>query len=266
MKQHPVRAARGAALCAVFALSLVAACAGRLAAQEGGTPVAPPPDSTIAPEPVPVSLQPAAPTPVAPGLRGAPAFTWGDSTGLVLPPLADVRNGNELAGDVAASRTLRASAENRMLKARERSVRWKSQVEIQKARLETLKKQIDAAKKEKREADKKDYEAQKRREERVRDYYDAMRQVMESEADWHKVTFDYAQARMSAAEIEQQLSEKWSSGGYDARVASDARGVEQRVLNAVKDRADKMSNYASKEKALADKRLAALKAWGELQK
>lgn len=274
MTHRPVRAARGAALFAlpaVFAFVLSAAFAGRASAQDAA-PVPPPPDSSVAPEPR--SLQPApaaqggaAGTGVSvTGLRSMPAFTWGDSTGLVLPPLADVRAAGDLAADRTASRALRSSAENRMLKARERSVRWRAQVEIQKAREQTLGKQIDAAKKEKREAEKKDFETQKRREGKVRDYYDAMRQALEAEADFHKSAFDYAQARLNAIDVEEKLGERWGSGGYDARVSSDARSLEERVEKSVKERADRMSTYASREKALADKRLAALRAWGELQK
>ena len=239
------------------------------AAQEG-TPSPPPPDSTVSEEPR--SLQPAEPTPggrapaVLPGLRGTPAFVWGDSTGLVLPPLADVRGKSEIQGDLDASRTLRSTAENRMLKARERSVRWKAQVEIQKAKIQALGKQIDVAKREKRDADRKDYELQKRREERVRDYFDAMRQVQEAEADTHKAMIDYAQARIAEAELEQRLGERWGTGGYESRISSDARDLERRVLLAVKDRSDRMSTFAGREKTLSDRRLDALRSWAELQK
>jgi hypothetical protein len=260
---HPVvRAARGAALATLFAL---VPCAGIVSAQEGGAP--PPPDSSVVETPeVPRSLEPsAAPSPV-PGLRGTPAFTWGDSTGLVLPPLADVRSAREIAADRDASRALRSTSENRMLKARERSVRWKAQVEIQKAREETLRKQADVAKKEKREADRKDFDTQRKREEKVRGYYDAMRQALEAEADFHKSAFDYAQARLAALDAEEKLGERWGGGGYETRISSDARSLEERVQRSVKERADRMSTYASRERSLADKRLAALRTWGELQK
>lgn len=273
MKQLLVRAARGAALFSLLLLSAAVVLPPAAFAQDGGAP--PPADSSDDDAPAagePRSLQPPppdAPTPApirAPGVRSAPVFTWGDSTGLVLPPLADVRAGDELAADIEASRMLLAGAENRMLKARERSVRWKSQVEIQKSREETLKRQIDSAKKEKREGDKKDLEAQKEREQRVRDYYESMRETMETAADFHKATLDYARARISAAELEQRLGERWGSGGYVARVSGEVRDLERRVLAAAKDRADQMSNFASKEKSLVDKRLQALKLWGELQK
>ena len=242
----------------------------RPAAGQEGTPSPPPPDTTLGEEPQ--SLEPAdpAPTPgapaVVPGLRGRPAFTWGDSTGIVLPPLAEVRSRGELQADLDASRALRSAAENRMLKARERSVRWKAQVEIQKSRIQALSKQIDVARKEKREADRKDYEQQKRCEERVRDYFDAMRQALEAEADLHKATIDYAQSRIAEAELEQRLGERWGTGGYESRISGDARDLERRVLLAVKDRADRMSTFAAREKTLGDRRLAALREWNELQK
>ncbi|MEO6462735.1 MAG: hypothetical protein ABIP29_06630 [Candidatus Eisenbacteria bacterium] len=240
------------------------------AAQEGNPSPPPPADSTF--EDGPRSLEPAPPAtnPAAPGvtpyLRGTPAFTWGDSTGLVLPPLADVRSRSETALDRDASRTLRSTVESRMLKARERSVRWKSQVEIQKSKIQALNKQIDVARKEKREADRKDFEAEKRREEKVRGYFDAMRQALEAEADFHKATLDYAQARLAEVEIEGRLAERWGSGGYESRISGDARDLERRVLLAVKDRADRMSTHAAREKTLSDRRLDALKAWNELQK
>lgn len=255
------------ALCALVA---VAAAPRPTAAQEGSPSPPPPADSTF--EEGPRSLEPAAPAPapaapgVSPYLRGAPAFTWGDSTGLVLPPLADVRSRPEIALDREASRTLRSSAEGRMLKARERSVRWKSQVEIQKTRIQALNKQIDVAKKEKREADRKDFETEKRREERLRDYFDAMRQALEAEADFLKATVDYAQARLAETEAENRLAERWGSGGYESRISSDARDLERRVLMAVKERADRMSTHASRERTLSDRRLDALKSWNTLQK
>ena len=257
-------------LLALAALLAVAAAPRPGAAQEGSPSPPPPADSTF--EEGPRSLEPASPVPspavpgVSPYLRGSPAFTWGDSTGLVLPPLADVRSRAESGLDREASRTLRSATESRMLKARERSVRWKSQVEIQKAKIQALNKQIDVAKKEKREADRKDFEAQKRREEKVRDYFDAMRQALEAEADFHKATLDYAQARLAAIEVENRLAERWGSGGYESRIASDARDLERRVLLAVKDRADRMSTHAAREKTLSDRRLAALRSWNELQK
>ena len=201
-----------------------------------------------------------------PGVRGAPAFTWGDSTGLVLPPLADVRSEREIEADLDASRALRARAEQRMLKARERSVRWRAQVEIQKTRIAALNKQIDVAKKEKREADRKDFENEKKREEKVRDYYDTMRSTYEAEAEFQKAVFEYTQARLAEAEIEQRLGERWGSGGYESRISSDARDLERRLLLAVKDRAERMSTFASREKTLSDRRLAVLKLWGDLQK
>jgi hypothetical protein len=201
-----------------------------------------------------------------PGVRGTAAFTWGDSTGLVLPPLADVRSERDIDADLEASRALRADAERRMLKARERSVRWRAQVEIQKARIGALNKQIDAAKKEKREADRKDFESEKKREEKVRDFYETMRSTYEAEAEFQKAAFEFAQSRLAAAEIEQRLGERWGSGGYESRISSDARDLERRLVLAVKDRADRISTFASREKTLSDRRLAVLKLWGDLQK
>lgn len=269
MKQSVLGTRQRLATLTLVALFAMAAGPRPAEAQEG-IPSPPPADSTAEWEPRSLEPTPPASAPAAPGvtpfLRGQPAFTWGDSTGLVLPPLADVRSRSEIALDVEASRTLRSVAENRMLKARERSVRWKAQVEIQKARIQALDKQIGAAKKEKRDADRKDYEGQKRREEKVRDYFDAMRQALEAEAEFHKATFDYAQARLAEAEVEQRLSERWGSGGYESRISSDARDLERRVLLAVKSRADRMSAHASREKTLADRRIDVLKIWGELQK
>jgi hypothetical protein len=267
---HPPALARPR-LAAVLVVALFAfVTAARPSAAQEGTPSPPPPDSTGSEEPR--SLEPAAPAPgaavpsVVPGLRGAPAFVWGDSTGLVLPPLADVRSRSEMQADVDASRALRAAAESRMLKARERSVRWKAQVGIQKSKIQALNKQIDIAKKEKRDADRKDYESQKRREERVRDYFDAMQKALEAEGDAHKAALDYAQARIAEVELEQRLGERWGSGGYESRISGDARDLERRVLLAVKDRSDRMSTFAGREKALSDRRLDALKAWATLEK
>ena len=249
-----------------FALVATLSLASSARAQE---PSPPPPDSAAVDEPR--SLEPAAPAPApAPGattfLRGTPAYGWGDSTGLVLPPLADVRGRAEIALDVDASRALRSSAESRMLKARERSVRWKAQVGIQKAKLQALDKQIAAAKKEKRDADRRDYEATRKRESRIRDYFDAMRQAMEAEAEFHKATIDYAQARLAEAELEQRLFERWGSGGYESRIAGDARDLERRVALAVKERSDRMAGHAQREKTLADRRLEALRIWADLQR
>jgi hypothetical protein len=248
---------------AVFVLSLLVA--GPAFAQDA--PPSPPPPEEETEEPR--SLEPAAVAPepgFPPGVRGTPAFTWGDSTGLVLPPLADVRGERDIDADIEASRALRADAERRMLKARERSVRWRAQVEIQKARIGALNQQIDVAKKEKREADRKDFENEKKREEKVRDFYDTMRSTYEAEAEFQKAAFEYAQSRLAVAEVEQRLGERWGSGGYESRISSDARDLERRLLLAAKDRADRISTFASREKTLSDRRLAVLKLWGDLQK
>jgi hypothetical protein len=244
-------------------------------AQEGGAPVPPPADPPPVETPEPTEPQkleppaPAAPEPakktVAPGRSGAPAFTWGDSTGMILPPLADVRTPAELDSDYALWKQQRATSESRMLKARERSVRWKSQVELQKSQVEFLGKQIDAAKKEKREADRKDAEASKKREEKKRDYYDMMRQVMEAAGDFHKAQFDFAQFRMTAIEQEKKLHKVWADGGYQSRISSESRNLEQSLLTMVKKDADLLSGLANREKALAEKSIQALKLWGQIQ-
>ena len=49
-------------------------------------------------------------------------------------------------------------------------------------------------------------------------------------------------------------------------ISSDARDLERRLVLAVKDRADRISTFASREKTLSDRRLAVLKLWGDLQK
>lgn len=262
-------ALRAAALAAVIALVAVVLPA---RAQEGGTPAPPPPDSTALDAPAPQSPEsgaPAAPanaapaTAVAPGVGGEAAF-WGDSTGTVLPPLAEVRSAAELDVDYEASKALRAGAESRMLKARERSLRWKAQVETQKSKVSAISKQLDAARKEKREGDKKDLELSKQREEKKRDYCDSMRLAQEYEADFRKAQFEYAGARMSGVEQERRLSRMWAGGGYEVRVSAESRTLEQSVLTQARERANLLSNVASRERALADKRLDALKVWGEL--
>jgi len=246
-------------------------------AQDGGAPTPPPADPPAEETPAttePQSLQPApapAPTPpggatVAPGLKGTPAFTWGDSTGVVLPPLAEIASPAELDAQYEAWRVLRGSSETRMLKARELSLRWKSQVELQKSQVELLSKQVDAAKKEKREAERKEYEAAKKREEKKRQYFDSMRQVMEATAEYQKAQFELCQARMTQIEQEKKLQAMWAKGGYEARVSSDARAQEQSVLTLSKDHANRLSSLADKERTLADKGLEALRLWGELQK
>lgn len=246
-------------------------------AQEGDAPTPPPadPPAEEAPAtPEPQSLQPApAPAPppptgaaIAPGLKGGPAFTWGDSTGVVLPPLAEIASPAELDAQYESWRTLRGKAEMTMLKSRERSLRWKSQAELQKSHIELLGKQVDAAKKEKREADRKDYEAAKKREEKKREYFDSMRQVMEATAEFNKAQFELCQSRMTQIEQEKKLHELWSKGGYESRISPDARAQEQTVITMSKDHANKLSSLADKERALADKALNALKLWAGLQK
>ena len=256
------------AIAVTFALVFALGTGTRPAAGQEGTPSPPPPDSTESEEPRSLEPEPAPAEPggTRPPLGGTPAFTWGDSTGLVLPPLAEVRVRQDLALDLEASRNLRSAVEGRMLKARERSLRWKAQVGIQKSRIQALDRQIDAAKKEKRETDRKGFEGEKRREEKIRDFYAAMEDALEAEAEFHKATIDYARARIAAAELEQRLGERWGSGGYDNRVAAESRDLERRVLVAVKERGDRMATHAAREKTLADRRLDALKAWGEVRR
>ncbi len=248
-------------------------------AQDSSTPPPPPAEppaleNPTAPPAEPQSLQPAAPAttpaaranPATPRSRGGAAFSWGDSTGMVLPPLADVRTPEELDVDYASWQQLRSRAESRMLKSRERSVRWKSQVEIQKSQIDLLGKQSAAAKKEKRDADKKDADLKKKREEKKRDYFDSMRQVMEAAADHQKTQVDLAQVRMVAIDQERKLHRLWSANGYEGRLSAESRAAEQQMLTLVKQDADLLTTLASREKALADKNLNALKLWGELQK
>jgi hypothetical protein len=93
-----------------------------------------------------------------------------------------------------------------------------------------------------------------------------MRQVNETGADYYKAQFDLAQARMTQIEQEKRLQELWSKGGYDTRVSSESRALEQRVLTMAKDGASRLSTLADRERAFADKNLGALKLWSELQK
>jgi hypothetical protein len=254
-----------------IALATALVLAPRGAGAQEGDPSPPPPDSSATEEPRSLEPPPAAPAPAAqpganPFVSGPPAFTWGDSTGLVLPPLADVRPRSELELDVQVSRTLRSSAETRMLKARERTLSWKSQVETQKAKIKALDTQIAAAKKEKRDTDRKEYEAQKKREQKVREYQEAMGAALTAEADAHKAAYDYAQARITEVEVEMKLGSLWGSGGYEKRVSNESRELERQVLLAVKERGERMATYAQREQAAAERRLGALKLWNELQK
>ena len=260
MKQFVPGARAAIATGSLAALLALAACARPAAAQEG-TPSPPPADSTITEEPRSAEPEPApaapAPTPGKPGASAA----WRDSLGLVLPLLADVRSSADLAQDDKVSRALQASAQDRMLKARERSLRWKSQAETQKATIADIGKEIDAAKKEKREADKKGLEAEKKREEQVRDYFLAMERTQQAEADYHQAAVDYASARLAAVELEKQLAERWNATGYGGRLEPGTRDLEKRVLLAVKTRDEKMTSFASREKSLVDRRLEALNKW-----
>jgi hypothetical protein len=261
MKQSApgTRAAIAAGSLAV--LMILAACARPAAAQEG-TPSPPPADSTITEEPRSADPEPAPAAPAAPTPgRSASTAAWRDSLGLVLPLLADVRNNSDLAQDDKVSRALQASAQDRMLKARERSLRWKSQAETQKATIADIGKEIDAAKKEKREADKKGLEAEKKREEQVRDYFLAMERAQQAEGDYHQATVDYALARIAAVELEKQLAERWNATGYGGRLEPGTRDLEKRLLLAVKARDEKMASFASREKTLVDRRLEALNKW-----
>ncbi|MGH7725959.1 MAG: hypothetical protein ACREOU_11085 [Candidatus Eiseniibacteriota bacterium] len=228
--------------------------------QEGGAPAPPPPDTTQAPE-----VKSETPPPAAPA-ETAPAALSADSLAVMLPELADVRVRADIANDLKDSRARRQGAENRLLAAREKEIRWKSQTDIKKSEIETLKKQIDVAKKEKRQGEQKDLEAARKKLELTRDFSEDVRQVYESEAVCQQSAFDYYQARIAAASAESLLAERWSSKDPATRLSAESRELETRVINAVKERADKMSAFATKEKTLSDKKKAALEGWAALNK
>ncbi len=252
-----------AAACALAVLSVLVAHPRFVVAQEG-SPSPPPADSTVTEEPR--STEPEQPAP-APKTEARPsggrgiATAWRDSIGLVLPLVADVRNKTDLTQDGDLSRTLQAQAQDRMLKARERSLRWKSQAEQQKTTLDQIGKEIGVAKKEKREADKKSLEAEKKREEQVRDYFSAMERALTAEGDFHQAAIDYALARLAVVDVELKLSETWNANGYAGRLEPQTRDLEKRLLLAIKERDEKMSTYAQREKSLTDRRIEALTKW-----
>lgn len=244
---------------AFVALMLVAQSA---RAQEGTTPAPPPPDSTEAqaPSPAPTAPPPAATTP-------APAAAVPDTAGILLPVLADVRSREEIQKDVDSFRAQRQGAENRMLRAREREIRWKSQADAKKSEIDLIKKKMDQAKKEKRQGDLSDLEKQKKKAELTRGFYEDLRRVYESEALFQQAAFDYFQARLTACDVESRLAERWGmSGDPSARLSSDSRDLELRAIQAVKVRADKMAILAAREKDLSDRKQAALEGWAELVK
>jgi hypothetical protein len=235
--------------------------AGPAMAQEGGAPAQPPPDEKAEPEakttpPVPV------PVPTAPVTHASSA---GGDSALALPMLVTPRARDEIERDRRLYTGMKAEAGNRLLASREQELRYRSRSEQKKSEIEITKKSLDMAKKDKRESEKKDLESQKKRLEAQARFLDRMREVSTAQAEVQEAVSSYAQSRLPELDVEMKLIDLESDDPV-VKGSVDTRELMARAVTAIKDRATRMEALAGKEKALADKRQAALDAWSEMNK
>jgi hypothetical protein len=235
--------------------------AGPALSQEGGAPAQPPPDEKNEPE-TPTTPPAPVPVPTAPVSRASSAA--GDSA-LALPMLVTPRARDEIERDRRLYTGMKAEAGNRLLAAREQEMRYRSRSELKKSEIESTKKSIDLAKKDKRESEKKDLESQKKRLEAQARFLDRMRDVSTAQADVQEAVSSYAQSRLPELDVETQLIDLQSDDPV-VRGSVDTQQLMAKAVTAIKDRATRMEALAGKEKALADKRKAALDAWSEMNK
>ncbi len=252
---------RAVAACSV--LALWAALATGATAQEGGAPVPPPPDSTVVPEPP--KSEPA-PPPVPAATAVAAAASERDTTGLVLPALAEVRSQEAIAADKQTVEAGRAAASERMMRARESEIRWRSRAELQKGSIDALKKQGDALKKEKKDAEAKSIESQRKGEEAKKAYYERVRDMYGAEGDFRKAVVEYFDARRVSLEAEGELATRMAATAdiQGASKTAESMTAEIKAIDLSKAQAAKMSAMADKERTWADRRKDAYEAWKKL--
>jgi colicin import membrane protein len=146
----------------------------------------------------------------------------------------------------------------------------KTRFEARKAHIESLKKQIDVAGREKREADKKALEEERKKSElairvseRLIDLVKTeteWRRSLEAsarmEAQWHEKALALAAARRRAAEVVAV-----TSASDIARRSEELRSAEKQALEAYKTWSERAQDATSKQKNVAEKRLATWEAW-----
>jgi hypothetical protein len=146
----------------------------------------------------------------------------------------------------------------------------KTRFEARKARLESLKKQIEVAGKEKREADRKSLEEERKKDEYAIRVTERLIDLVRTETEWRRSL--EASARMEAQWHEKALAlaaarrrssavESVTSAGDLARRTGDLRSAEKEALDALKNWTERAQDAASKQKSVAEKRMATWEAW-----
>ena len=207
------------------------------------------------------------------GVAGASVTVTAEEIRALLPSRTDA----EVRGDLDAASALQAAAEIEKTKARERSIGLKSRIEIKKKEIELVKARVDAADKAKKKTEKLDLEGQKKLEEN-------RLQVLERLLDVASASEEKAEAAISAAEADIRLCQRetelaakrsaWDAftaappAGEDvakrsAELQKDLLDTEDRVLSAMRERAEKRSEAAKKEAEVAERIAQTMKAWSE---
>lgn len=215
--------------------------------------------------------QNAAPSPTSPGADAVAATA--EEIGDLLPNRSDA----DIRGDQDAAARVRASAETEITQARERSIGLKSRIEVKKKEIELIETRMDAADKANLEAEKRDLEAQKKSEENRLRILERLQDVSSARAGKAEAAVEAAKADMEFCKRERDLAAKRSE--WDAFAAAPPTGedavkksgelrksvqeAEKRVLEGMKDRANKHAEAAKRAAEHADKAAQALDAWNE---
>ena len=152
-------------------------------------------------------------------------------------------------------------SESDMLEAKKALIGDKATLDVKQHEIEALNERIKAAKKAKLDADRKTLDAERKRQELMATFFD--RVVDQDDATIEDVSARLDHAKASVSALEQELQFALRMAGVNPKGDPEMLPLEQKVIQAQKDRASAQEKLAQKDQTLAERRLRVYRAWAD---
>lgn len=236
---------------ALLSLFLVAAGAAHAQAPAPAAPT----DSTAQTMPVQRSTPPAyvppAPTETAMLATASPAPKR--------PWLVPARPEVGVRAELDQQRQRATQSDSDLLEAKKAIITDKAMLDIKQHEIDALGDRIKTAKKAKQDADRKTLEAERKHQELMATFFSRVVDMDDATIDDVSARLDHAKASLAALDLELQyvLRMAGANPGGDPQLLP----LEQKAVQAQKDRASAQETLAKKDQALADRKLRVYRAW-----
>ncbi len=241
-------------------MSLLLVTASVAFAQTPATPVpapASPADSTAQTMPVQKATPPAY-IPPAPIEAAAPVTA---SPAPKRPWLVPARPEVGIRAELDQQHQRLTQSDSDLLEAKKSLISDKATLDVKQHEIDALNDRVKAAKKAKLDADRKTLEAERKRQELMATFFDRVVDLDDATIEDVSARLDHAKASVSA--LEQELQYALRMAGKNPQADPEMLPLEQKVIQAQKDRASAQEKLAQKDQTLAERRLRVYRAWAD---